>query len=127
MATISLGKAPKNFKKLVRVPMLDGTEGTIDCLFKYRTVTAYGELIDGLSTEAGVKVDTSAGDFSLKAVFERTRDKNGEFLVKVLDGWNLDEEFTQANAQQLCDELPGAASAIFEAYRAAIVEGRLGN
>jgi hypothetical protein len=127
MATISLGKAPKNFKKLVRVPMLDGTEGTVECVFKYRTVTAYGEWIASLSAEAGIKADTSAADFSLKAVFERTRDKNGEFLMKILDGWNLDEEFSQANAQQLCDELPGAASAIFDGYRTAIVEGRLGN
>ena len=56
-----------------------------------------------------------------------TKDKNAAYLIDVLDGWNLDEVLTRDTAAQLCDELPGAATEIMEAYRLAIVEGRLGN
>ena len=53
--------------------------------------------------------------------------QNAAYLLDVLDGWNLDETLTRDTAAQLCDELPGAATEIMEAYRLAIVEGRLGN
>ena len=124
MATISLGKAPKNFKKLITVKMLDGTEGTIECLFKYRTVSAYGAFRDEMAKDSGLADPAS---ITWAEIFEKRRDKGGEYLSHILDGWNLDVDFNHANAQQLCDELPGAASAIVDAYHAASVEGRLGN
>lgn len=127
MATITLGKAPKNFKKIVTVPMLDGTTGTVECLFKYRTSVEYGEFIDALASASGAEAPKGDSVFSLKATLERKREKNGDFMLQILEGWNLDIEFSKDAAQQLCDELPGAAEAIFDTYRIAIVEGRLGN
>jgi hypothetical protein len=47
--------------------------------------------------------------------------------MRVIDGWNLDEDLTRENVQQLADELPAAVNAIMETYRSAITEGRLGN
>lgn len=127
MATITLGKAPKNFKKIVTVPMLDGTPGTIECLFKYRTSVEYGAFVDALANATGAEPPKAEGAFSLKEILERKREKNGDFMLQILEGWNLDVEFSKGAAQQLCDELPGAAEAIFDTYRIAIVEGRLGN
>lgn len=128
MATIVLGKAPKNFRKLVKVPMLDGTEGTIECIFKYRTSVEYGAFIDSLTSTASAEVPKPEGaPFSLADTLARKRERNGEFMLQILEGWNLDVEFSKDAAQQLCDELPGAADAIFDTYRVAIVEGRLGN
>lgn len=124
MATISLGKAPKNFKKLVTVKMLDGSDGTIECLYKYRTVTAYGVMKDEMSKDAGL-VDIASATW--EQIMEKRRDKGGELLTRILDGWNLDEDFNQANAQQLADEMPGAIAAIANDYEAAIVQGHLGN
>jgi hypothetical protein len=124
MATISLGKAPKNFKKSVTFKMLDGTDGTIECLFKYRTVSAYGAMKDELSKDSGL-ADPAAATWA--QIMEKRRDKGGEFLALVLDGWDLDAGFTTATLQQLADELPGAVAAIAETYEAAIVQGRLGN
>ena len=124
MATVTLGKPPKNFKKLVAFKMLDGTDGTIECLFKYRTVTAYGAMKDEMSSDLGLS-DPSAATWAL--IMEKRRDKGGEFLAQVLDGWNLDVEISQASLQQLADELPGAVAAIADAYDAAIGQGRLGN
>lgn len=126
MATIKLGQRPKNFKRTVEVPMHDGTKGTVECVFKYRTVVEYGEFIDRLNTSAGYK-PADGSDFSLKDFMSNTRDKNGAYLLEVLEGWNLDSDLTLVTAQQLCDEYPGACNAVIEAYRVATVEGRLGN
>ena len=49
MAKITLGKKPKNFKKTISVQMLDGTTGTGECVFKYRTKKEFGEFIDGIT------------------------------------------------------------------------------
>ena len=125
MAKISLGKAPKNFRQTVTVPMLDGTDGTVECVFKYRTMTEYGALSDDLAGAAGVVGDIA--EISWAVLLDRKKDKNGEHLMRILEGWNLDDELSAATAQQLCDEFPGAASAIFDAYRIACLEGRLGN
>lgn len=130
MAKIKLGNRPKNFKKTVKVPMLEGGEGTIEVSYIYRTRTEFGGLIDGLMDKAGV-VPASQGDadqkFSLAAALEKTRESNADYIMQVADGWNLDVEFSREAVAQLCDELPGAALAIMNDYRMAITEGRMGN
>lgn len=124
MATVTLGKQPKNFKKTVTFAMLDGTDGTIECLFKYRTVTAYGAMKDEMSKDAGL---TDVASATWEQIMEKRRDKGGEFLSRILDGWNLDIGFTTATLQQFADEYPGGVSAIADTYELAIVQGRLGN
>lgn len=125
MAKITLGATPKNFKKTVKVTLLDGTQGTIDCTFIYRTVTQYGELIDKLNEGGSAKTPEEA--VSLADLFSRNKEKNGDYICQILEDWGMEAAFTPSNAQQLCDEYPGVAAALFEAYRNAIVEGRLGN
>jgi hypothetical protein len=125
MATITLGKPPKNFTKTVKFAMLDGTEGAIECVFKYRTVTAYGVMKDEMSKDAGVA--DPASDSFWSSFMQNRRDKGAELLALILDGWNLDAGFTQATLQQMADELPGAIAAIATDYELAIVQGRLGN
>lgn len=130
MAKISLGKRPKSFKRTIKVPMHEGGEGAIEVSFLYRTRTEFGALVDDLLKAADVTpASTSDEDvaFSLQLALERTRDTNADYILKIMDGWDLDEAFTRASVVQLCDELPGAAQAIIADYRAAITEGRLGN
>lgn len=129
MATkIKLGNRPKNFKKTVTFPMLDGTTGGIECLYKYRTRTEFGVFIDEIMEAAG---ETKGRDddekFSMAALMEKTAGANADYVMRVLDGWNLDEDLSRASVQQLADELPAAVNAIMETYRTAITEGRLGN
>ena len=128
MAKIKLGSRPKSFKRIVKVPMLDGSEGSIEVVYKYRTRSEFGVLIDAIREASGLKSkpDDDA-KFSLADLMEKTKESNADYIFKVAEGWNLDEEFTLANVAQLCDELPGAASAIMETYRIAVTEGRLGN
>jgi hypothetical protein len=130
MAKVVLGKRPKNFKAKVAFPMLEGEDGVIEVSYVYRTKTEFGALIDGLLSEAGVTptgVDEQSQNFSLEEAMRRTKDTNADYLMKVMDGWNLDEPFGRDTVAQLCDEVPAAAMAIMNQYRAAITEGRLGN
>ena len=130
MAKITLGTRPKNFKHILTVALPEGGQGSIEVLFKYRTRTEFGAFVDKLLNAAGV---TPAGQtsedlkFSLAQALEKTTDTNAEYIMQVVDGWNLAEDFNAQNVRQMCDELPGAAQSIIESYRQAITEGRLGN
>ncbi len=130
MAKIVLGKRPKNFKSVVKFPMLEGGEGTVEISFIYRTRSEFGLLIDGLMDDAGVEQSGSGDDaqkFSLAEALERTKETNAKYIMQVCDGWNLDVDFNEQNVEQMCDEVPAAALAIMNTYRSAVTEGRLGN
>ena len=127
MAKIKLGSTPKTFKNNVIVDMLDGTKGSIECVFKYRTRVEFGVFLDSVFKDAGVKAADADEKVIIAEVMARTRDTNAEYLIKVLDGWNLDEELNVQNLQQLCDEFPGVANTIMETYRTSVTEGRRGN
>jgi len=124
---IKLGSRPKSFTRIVKFPMLEGGEGSIECTFKYRTRSEFGVFIDALVESAGAKPKEDGEKFSMAELMERTAGQNAKYILDVLEGWNLDEDLNQANVQQLADELPAAAAAIMETYRTACVEGRLGN
>lgn len=124
---ITLGKRPKNFKRIVKFALLEGGEGSIECSYKYRTRSEFGAFIDKVVEAAGAASKPDGEKFSMAELMERTAGQNAAYIMDVIDGWNLDEELTKANVQQLSDEFPAAAAAIMETYRAAITEGRLGN
>lgn len=127
MAKIKLGNRPKNFKRIVTFDMLEGGKGSIECTFKYRTRSEFGVFIDKLIEAAGAKEKPEGDKFSMAELMEKTAGQNAEYLLDVLESWNLDEDLNKPNAQQLADELPAAAAAIMETYRTAVTEGRLGN
>ncbi|MBF9263936.1 phage tail assembly chaperone [Paracidovorax cattleyae] len=139
MAKIVLGKRPETFKRTVAVPMLDGSTGTIECTFRYRTRKEFGQLVDDIRVDAekaGGQAAAAAAPaedgpeakpWSLHDHFDKLLGTNAEYLLKILVAWNLDAELNQGVLEQLADELPAAFDAIAAAYRDAIVEGKLGN
>lgn len=127
MANIKLGSRPKNFTSVVKFPLLEGGEGSIEVKFKYRTRVEFGKFIDKLVDAAGEKPKADGEKFSMADQMEKTAGSNADYILDAVDGWNLDEDLTLANVQQLVDEIPAAASAIMETYRTATTEGRLGN
>ena len=128
MAKVKLGARPKNFKRNVEFDMLDGTKGNIECVYKYRTRSEFGAFVDEMVDKANpANPDETPKQFSMTELMEKTKDTNADYLLKVLDGWNLDEELSRESLQQLADEVPAAVGAMMETYRAAILEGRLGN
>jgi hypothetical protein len=125
---IKLGARPKNYKRVVKFPLLEGGEGAVECVFKYRTKTEFGQFIDAIVAGAKVKPALDEdGRVSMADLMEKTSGANADYLLQVLDGWNLDEELSVQTLQQLANEFPGAAAAIMEDYRAAVTEGRAGN
>lgn len=126
MAKIKLGNRPESFKHVVKFPMLDGTTGAIKVSYRYRTRKEFGTFIDGIVADAKAEKVEDA-EFSMSDLMDKTAGSNGQYIMKALDGWDLDEEFNLENVQQLADELPAAVNKIMEDYRAAILEGRLGN
>ena len=128
MALIKLGATPKSFERSLTVDMLDGTKGSIKVQYKYRTRTEFGKFLDSIFKDAGVKPDAGEDEkVVIEKVMEKTRDTNADYLIQVIDGWNLESELTKANLQQLCDEFPGVANVIMESYHAAVTEGRAKN
>lgn len=135
-ATIKLGSRPKNFKRIITVPLLDGTKGMMEVTFKYRTRKEFGAFIDGITAAAreAAKTEGAAEDvlsedkpFSLAELMEKTADKNADYVMDVIEAWNLDVPLSKAAVEQLADETPAAVNTIMETYRVAVTEGRLGN
>lgn len=126
MAKVVLGARPKNFKRTVKFPMLDGTTGQIEVVFKYRTRKEFGEFIDALMEKAGA-TPSQDGKFSMADLMEKTAESNADYILAVADGWDLEADYSRANVQQLSDEVPAASAAIMDDYREAITTGRLGN
>lgn len=130
MAKIILGKRPKSFKRALKVPLPEGGDGSIELSFIYRTRSEFGAFVDGLLGAAKVKPASASDEdveFSLRAALEATVETNADYIMQIVDGWNLDVEFSRPAVAQLCNELPGVALAIINDYRAATTEGRLGN
>ena len=135
--TIVLGRRPEAIKATVMAALPDGTEGAIEMTYRYRTRTEFGELIDQRMEEArkadqvlqadGGGDDAPPPPFSVAELQSRTLQATTQHILDIATGWGLPEPFDAAHVQQLCNELPGMASAIVERYRAVILEGRLGN
>jgi len=126
MAKIKLGQRPANFRHIVTFPMLDGSKGSIEMVYRYRTRKEFGQFVDEIF--AAAKEDRPEdGQFSMAELMEKTAGSNAAYIMQAAEGWNLDEDFTLDNVQQLADELPAAATAIMESYRGAVLEGKLGN
>lgn len=126
-AKIKLGAQPASFTRAVTFPMLDSTTGSIECQFKYRTRSQFGALVDEMATDAKTDVADITQVGSMERYMHLGSAANARYLLKILDGWGLDQPLTPETAHQLADELPAAVGAIVETYRAAIIEGRLGN
>lgn len=129
-AKIKLGSRPASFSRAVSFPLPEGGEGNIQCLFKYRTKLQFGEFVDNFVERGRQKVaatqtvDSEPSNHGFQASLIEA---NAEYLLEILDGWDLEEDLSLATLKQLADEVPGAVGAIIDAYRAASLEGRLGN
>lgn len=124
MAKFSLASAPKTFKRKVTITLLDDSTADIELTFKYKTRTEYAKLLDEVMKQD--KVDDSKTESAVD-IFKRLGAGTVEFLMKIVEGWDLDDEFNKSNVSELIDKFPAAANEITEAYRIAILEGRTKN
>lgn len=108
--------------------MLDGTVGSMEVTYKYRTRKEFAEFTDAMmaAARAANEADESE-DFSVTKMYAKTSASNIDWVMEAVEGWNLDIPFDKEAVTQLDDELPAAMAAIIDTYRVAISEGRLGN
>jgi hypothetical protein len=137
MAAITLGKNPKNFKKSVDIVLLSGKVAPLSITYKYRTRKQFAALVDE-TVAAGKAAPDADGDAveqkspaaappSVTELFEMI-DKGGvEWVLKIAEGWDLDDEFNEENLLMLEDENPGSLTAIASVYRLAVAEARTKN
>lgn len=138
-AAFILGKRPEFIPATVSLTMPTGEINIIECKFKYRTRSEFGQFWDSL-TETNPQVPASNASqeqpeqpaaqperLTFSAALDKANRINVDHTLQFLLGWNLDHELNPENLGQLFDEVPAAASELFEAYRAAVVQGRLGN
>ncbi|PVX86480.1 phage tail assembly chaperone [Paraburkholderia unamae] len=126
MAKITLGNRPSSFSHTVKFKLLDGTQAAVKVVYKYRTRSEFGAFIDEIAAASKQERGADA-DLSWAKVMEQTGSANADYVMRAVEGWDLDEPFTLENVQQLADELPAAVAAIMDDYRNAITQGRLGN
>ena len=128
---IVLGKRPKHIAHTVRVLLPEGDVGEIRVKYAYRTRKEFAEFVDSLADAAEVKKPKSVDEDDVRATFadilEKTADSTADYILKILTEWELPDPLDRDSVLQLLDEVPGAALTIMSDYRAACVEGRLGN
>ena len=127
MAKLQLGKAPENFKCTVTFSKLDKTKVSIDLDFKYRTRKQYAELIDAVVKGEEDKKPKKDETKTFTELLEKGSNETIDFILNIATGWDLEDEFNRDNVAILVDEFPSATNEINEAYRVAILEGRLKN
>jgi Phage tail assembly chaperone len=126
---VKLGARPESFTHPVEVKLHDGETGVIKMTYIYRTRKQFANLVDDIFEEAKMKqpVGDAQMDLSMSKFIAERDGTSIEYIMRIATGWDLESEFNRENVTQLCDELPGVALAVIDAYRAASLEGRLGN
>jgi hypothetical protein len=136
MATpkVKLGNAPKSFKKPVAIVLLSGVTADIEMNFIYRTRSEFAALVDekiasDIAAENAVLGESeSAAPAKTVADWFKEADQGGaKFVLKIADGWDLDDPFNEKSLLQLEDENPGALAAIAAKYRQSVAETRVKN
>lgn len=115
MRKIVLGTTPKNFKRQVEVTLPDGETSKIEISFIYRTRTELAKFFSDINAE----IDNSVAGKQIESMADLTAvelDADVETLMQIMDGWNLEVEFNEANVRQFCDELPEASMDIVNNY-----------
>jgi len=144
---VVLGKRPTIFTKTVTGPMADGKTGEIDIVFRYRTRTEWGALLDehhaakkerGAAAVQGYLDAVAAARAAVpplplptppgaEAAQAAEVEADARLVLDIATAWDLPDQFTFENVRQLADEAPGLITEIVRAYGDAVHGGRLGN
>jgi hypothetical protein len=133
-AKVTLGKTPKSFPAIaVEFTLPDGSEGVINAVFAYKTRTQYGQFLDRAVNkdkegQEAAKTSEESQEMSWEKIFSQGAEKNAEFILEILQEWDVDGfKIDRASILQMSDEMPAAPNALLRAYREACTEGVLGN
>ena len=103
MAKLQL-KANPTFSASVGVPVAGGEEVPVVMTFKHRTRTELDEFIKSRPKKSDVQT-----------------------FLDMVEGWDLEDEFNEANAKTLLENYIGAALATFHVYIDQLVQAKAKN
>ena len=128
MAKIKLGSAPKAFTHKVTFPLLQGGKGDITMNYRYRDRSQFAEFIDQIYPQIKrPEAPSSEPGFDVVETAAKAQADEARYIMGCASGWDLEDDFTEANIKALINEFPAAGAAITSAYREAITEGRAKN
>jgi hypothetical protein len=125
MAKFTLIQNP-TFKTDVMLPTVGGEPVKVGFKFKYRDRTELADLYadwDERHKELGLK----SQEVGLKQFTALLIDLQVQQLKAIVEGWDVDEEFTEENLRILVGSISSTPSAVLEAYSDAFAKARLGN
>jgi hypothetical protein len=97
------------FKSSVLIPIPGGKDGKITVIFKHKGRKALQEFFASLTDEKNTRTDVEA-------------------LAELIADWEgVDVKYSEEALEQLLDAYPSAAMAMFDAYRAAVLDARVKN
>lgn len=108
MASINLTEEP-TFELKVAIPRVGRPDAEVVFTFKHRTVDEFNALLK--QAESGT-IDAMP---------------DHEVVMMLASGWELTDEFNEANVRALCQNYRGAAPAMVKAYFREFARARLGN
>jgi hypothetical protein len=120
---------PKSFKKPVEIVMVDGSTAAIEFSFIYRTRKQFAELADANinDVKADQKADGEAQDRTMVEWYDIADTHGVTYVLKIVDGWDLEEELNETTLIKLENENPGSLAAIANIYRKTVAEARTKN
>lgn len=129
MPKIKLGAPPKSFPHIVKYALLEGGEDQIKVQYRYRDRTEYAAFVAGLypTMASGVPTAAAGGGYDVEQAVAKELQHSVDHIVGAVLSWDLENEFNADNVARLVAEFPGAAQAVIDDYRTAIVEGRTKN
>lgn len=129
MPKIKLGAPPKTFPHTVTYALLEGGDDCIKLQYRYRDRIEYADFIAALfpNLETGKPAVESGSGYDIRGVVVKDLQRSVDHIMGAVVSWDLDDEVSAANVARFVKEFPGAAQAVIDDYRTAIVEGRTKN
>lgn len=115
--------AAPTFKHKVDIPTPAGA-APVEFVFRYRDRLAMAALLDAWAERPQPELQSSE---SFEDGAKRGIKADVEALLDIAEGWDLPWQFGAEKLELFVTRYPGAALAVLGAYRAACVQGRLGN
>ena len=128
MAKYKFGSKPKTFSKNIKWKEVDGNSLELQIVFNTATSDECAEMItvmfDTVNKERG---GVEVADMSIKDIVKTNRQGAADFLLKVINSWELEDDLTRDNVLRFMNEQPGGSEAAITAFRDACMQGRMGN
>jgi hypothetical protein len=121
---LTFGNPPSTFKKEVVATLLDGSQIKFEVDYVYRSRTQYAELMDEIMNKPNYQ---EGEEFSIKSSTIASNKNDVDTVLKIAKGWSLQDPFTEESLGLVEDNYPAVIIAIINAYRSAILEGRVKN